>query len=233
MFAQMLAAEARRRDMAQNPFVVAVADGSCPREVLQEWACDTVAMSRQFIFALCRILSLADHPAVRRSLLHNLLEEEGVVSYTPGGSMHIDPEMRHNQLAQRMARALGATDEQLGATTSVSGYVDRELDAGRWIGPLAFLTVGIETSVPPTFRTMFPALQSRYGLSARDAEFVAIHFEADERHCEEGVAMVSAVATTDALRAEALQGARKGAATWWHFHSGRMRAVRPALSTGA
>jgi pyrroloquinoline quinone (PQQ) biosynthesis protein C len=220
MRAADLLAAARERDVLEAPFVRAVVEGTASRQAIRAWAANLHLGAGVFARRLFTILGLAEEPAVRESLLENLLDEEGVQAFS-GGRLIVDRERRHTALASRMARALGASDEDFARQSAVVTWLDDELAAKRWVGPLAYLTVGFEANIPATFRALHDGLTRHYGADPADLEFLSLHCTADERHSEHAAALLVATATTPALQAEALEGVRRGTAAWFFFHARR------------
>jgi pyrroloquinoline quinone (PQQ) biosynthesis protein C len=221
-FERELLAASREPDIASNPFVRGVGEGAYQPAALRAYAAELAAIAVGFPRVLASILAHCDHPAARRALLENLLEEEGAVAFRPGDGLAIDPARRHGELARRFARAAGAGQAEAPRST----WFDRELRDGRWIGPFAYTAVGVEANVPRAFAVMVPGLRRHYGFADEDLAFLTEHLAADERHGEQGAAVVAEAATTEAARREALDGSRRGAQAWWRFHSKHDRAVR-------
>ena len=157
--------------------------------------------------------------------MENLLEEEGAVSFRPGDGLVAEPSRRHSELGLRFARAAGATEDDLRRPLAGSVWLARELDGGRWIGPLAYVSVGMEANVPPAFGVMIGGLREHYGFTDDELVFLTEHCGADELHGARGAEIVAAVASTPEARREALDGARRGGAAWWHFHRKHARAL--------
>jgi pyrroloquinoline quinone (PQQ) biosynthesis protein C len=86
-----------------------------------------------------------------------------------------------------------------------------------WIGPFAYIAVGTESSIPPTYRLLVPALSEHYGFSDRDMEFLYEHMTVDDRHGQEGAQLIASVATTEEAQRQALEGARRGGNGWWQI----------------
>lgn len=218
-FAESLLASARIAPAETNPIVAGVADGRLSRETVRRYAIAMFAMAESFPRRISSVLALCDDRAVRQSLLGNLLEEEGVVGFVPAEGVRIDPERRHGVMARRFARAAGATDAELDAISSEPArWFLEALRKGDWIGAYSFFAIGFEANVPATFRMLVEPLTAHYGFTGHELEFLYEHFTADERHGAEAALLIAGAATTDARRASAREGARRGGAAWWAFH---------------
>lgn len=215
-FEQLLWEETRRVDFSRLPFVRAVDAGTCPPSVLQAYATELAALATGFPRLLCAILALCDDADVRRAVLSNLLEEEGITAYDDG-HLVLSADGGHGPLAQALARTLGVTGP-LPRTPRTTPWLDDQLRAGRWLGPLAFVTVGYEANVPAVFKPIAAGLHRHYGYSAEDLRYLTMHVAADEEHGAEGVAVIARVSRTPEQREEALDGARRGVLGWYHLH---------------
>ncbi|MFN0084400.1 MAG: iron-containing redox enzyme family protein [Blastocatellia bacterium] len=226
--AQLLDA-ARAPDITQNAFVQGIAEGRHPKTALRDYARELAALAGNLPSVLARLYSHCDDDRARRVLLENLLEETGVASYDSSAGLVIAPHRIHVGMAARFLRATGADATDM--TSRASGeWLTGELDRGRWLGPFAYVCVGIEANVPRAFRLLFAGLRAHYGFSDEDLEFFTEHFIADEKHGALGAGVAAAAAGTDALRQEAFRGARRGALAFWHLHQ---RHARRARSAGA
>jgi pyrroloquinoline quinone (PQQ) biosynthesis protein C len=232
-FERQLFKAARESEITTNPFVLGVRDGRCPTEALRDYATDLAILASGFPRVLSSILACCDAPDVRRALLANLLEEEGVVSFQSGAGLLIEPQRHHGAMAWRLARAAGANESDAPQLETGSRWLSEELHAGRWIGPLAFITLGYEAHVPPTFRLLLEGLRQHYHFAEADLVFLTEHLDADERHGAEGAALIARVAVTAELQAQAIAGARRGAKDWHLFHRKHARALRKSARHAA
>src|SRR5207302_9801324 len=73
----------------------------------------------------------------------------------------------------------------------------------------AGLLVGLESQVPGIYKRNLPPLKAHYGFSDHEAEFFAIHSEADEVHGERGYQIVERHSTTTEKQAEAAAAGRE------------------------
>lgn len=211
--------DAARMPVESNPLVTRIADGTLSRDLLRQYSISLASIAESFPKRITAVLSICDDMNVRRSLLGNLLEEEGVVAFVPAEGVQVQEERRHGVMARRFAHAAGATDEALEAYTSQPArWFSDAIRANDWIGAYSFFAIGFEANVPATFRSIVEPLTALYGFSAHELEFFYEHFTADERHGIEAAQLIADAATDDAKRASALEGSRRGGAAWLAFH---------------
>lgn len=228
-FVDSLLAVARPAPIETHPFIVALRNGSLSTEAVRDYAVAIARIGGAFPYRLASVLAVCDHQEIRRSLISNLLEEEGVVGYTPGEHVRVDSKRRHGEMGCRFARAAGATDAEIGAVPlRHARWFGEALGRGDWLGAFAYFAVGQEANVPATFRLILDPLLEHYGFRRDDLEFLTEHFEADERHGLESAHLIARVAETPEARQRALEGARRGGVAWWALH--RTHAVRLAMS---
>jgi pyrroloquinoline quinone (PQQ) biosynthesis protein C len=227
--AESLLAAARVSPVEANPIVTGVVAGTLPREVVRRYAVTIAAMAEAFPRRICAVLSICDEADVRRSLLGNLLEEEGVTAILPEHGLRVDPERRHGTIARRFARAAGATDADVDAiqVPPARWFADAIRD-GDWIGAFSFFAIGFEANVPATFRALVDPLITNYGFTGDELAFLYEHFTADERHGVESAYLIARVATDGARRGRALEGARRGGIGWRALHRSIALAHVPA-----
>jgi pyrroloquinoline quinone (PQQ) biosynthesis protein C len=217
-FAESLLAVARVAPAKANPIVAGVSEGRLSRETVRRFAIQLTAIAESFPRRITAVLSICDNEEVRRSLLGNLLEEEGVVGFVPAEGVRIEHERRHGVMARRFAHAAGATDAELDAASAESArWFADAVRNGDWIGAYSFFAIGFEANVPEAFRALVEPLTAHYGFTGHELEFLYEHFTADERHGTEAAHLIARAATTDALRSRAREGARRGGAAWWAF----------------
>lgn len=228
-FAETLLAAARVAPVETNPIVSGVADGTLPREVVRQYAVSIAAMADAFPRRISAVLSICDDLEVRRSLLGNLLEEEGVVEIVHELGVRIDHERRHSTVARRFARGAGATDAEVQSLQiPASRWFADAIRNENWIGAFSYFAIGFEANVPATFRALVDPLIANYGFTRDDLEFLYEHFTADERHGIESAHLIARAAYDQPRRQRALEGARRGGAAWWAFHRSIALALVPA-----
>jgi pyrroloquinoline quinone (PQQ) biosynthesis protein C len=229
-FAEELYAAARPFPIDTHPLIASVRNGTCSREEIHAFALRLASSTRSFNRSLFAILGVCTDLRAVRALLTNVLEEEGVLSYAPGQGATFDPDRRHPALARRFALAAGVTENELDALNVTPPRWFRDaLAAGNWLGPYAFVAVGTEANIPPTFRLLIPALRERYGFSNDDLDFFIEHVTVDDRHAMDGARTIETIAATPESRRQALVGARRGAMSWWQMLAKHVES-RPSVS---
>jgi pyrroloquinoline quinone (PQQ) biosynthesis protein C len=211
--------------METHPFLAALAEGRVSRDVVRRYAASLATVASGFPDRIARVLAICPEPEVRRSLLGNLLEEEGVVRYVAGHPLDVRDDRNHSVMARRFARAAGATDADLQPAGN-SRWFTQALAANDWLGAFAYFAIGFEANVPATFRLVNATLQRHYGMGEHDLEFIIEHMSADERHGVESAELIERIATSEDAKARALEGARRGGAAWWALHRSFLPALR-------
>lgn len=215
-FADELFAAAQPVPIATHPFVVQVRNGQASREAIRSFALHVAAATESFVRALYAVLSVCTDVGARQAFIGNVLEEEGAISFVPGIGAKFDEARRHPAMARRFTRAAGVADHEIDAfKVAPPNWFGRQISAGNWIGPFAYIAIGTEANIPPTYRELIPALAGHYGFSESDLEFLIEHVSADDRHGLEGAMLLASIAGTDeSARRQALEGARRGGRGW-------------------
>lgn len=222
-FARSLLEAARPFDVTRNPLLVALREGTLSSEALTRYCVTTARSAASFPGVINSVLAICPEPRVREALIGNLLEEEGVQSFTAGQRVTADPQRRHAALAYRLAKAAGATDAELAIPMRPLRWFESALRDQQWIAAFAFFAVGYEANIPPLYRELMLLLRERHGFTAHDLEFLSEHVTADERHGLEAAHLIAETATSSELQRQALDGARLGGLAWWHVHRSHAR----------
>jgi pyrroloquinoline quinone (PQQ) biosynthesis protein C len=215
-----LLACAHARPIGNNIFIRRLCKGEYSREELRPYGQMIFRLSESFPMTLAAILSICPRKDLRVHLLKNLFEEEGMVPCDDGRGFVYDPERRHSEIAKRFTRALSIPDENLDLARSPNStrWLDRALRERRWLPILAYITVGIESNIPRTFKLIVPALRRFYGFSDHQLAFLIEHIEADEAHGSLSAEIIACAVGSPADRKEALEGVRRGSTAWWQIH---------------
>jgi len=200
-FSRELIETARSFDVAATPFLRSLDAGTCDRKTIAEYALNLAALAKRFPRVLASVYAICPNGGVRRSLLANLREEKG-----------------HPAMARRLALAAGVDDRAIDSATWSAPRFGDLLQRQEWLGAFAWMSVGIEANVPGTFALVIAPLKRHYGFADDDLAFLTEHLTADERHGSDAAKLIAGIATTDEMRAQALEGARLGAAAWWLMH---------------
>lgn len=229
MDADLLWNEVRRRHAAPQTFLDLIDTGRCPRSVLGEYAMELAALAAGFPRLLGAMLAACEDREARRIIVANLLEEEGWAC--EGGALRSNG-MEHAALARRLADTFGVPATQPLPIVR-NRWIVGELERGRWLGPLAFVTVGYEANVPAVFSRLTHALETRYGYTREQLAYLHLHVAADAEHGADGVEVLARAADTPDRAAEALAGARRGITAWYHLHRRYAQRISAAETSSA
>jgi pyrroloquinoline quinone (PQQ) biosynthesis protein C len=179
-------------------FYKSVLNGELSREQLKKWALNLFYVTGQHIRAFGGIflntgLGSLDQK-IRRHIAENLIDEETIMGRGDDA---------HWMLSMRLAKALGATDEEVMhpvvAKESVE-YVNWVIELGRkeyGLVTLAAMSIGGETRSDDSMRGFVKALRDHYQLTKDDLAFFYAHMGEAEAHGEPVFDMVREYATTE------------------------------------
>lgn len=217
-FAQELLRAAQPEPIETHPFVIQVVNGEASPEAIRSFALHIASATESFVRALYAVLSVCTDVRARQSFIGNVLEEEGATGYTPGIGATFSEARRHPAMARNFTRAAGVADHDIDAfEVGPPKWFGRQIAARNWIGPFAYIAVGTEANIPPTYRLIIPALAEHYGFTPDGLEFLVEHVTADDRHGLDGAMLIESIATTETARQQALEGARRGGRGWWEI----------------
>jgi pyrroloquinoline quinone (PQQ) biosynthesis protein C len=192
-------------------FYSAVLNGELTREQLKRWALNLFYVTGQHIRAFGGIfLNTGLGPLdqkIRRHIVENLIDEETAMGRGDDA---------HWMLSMRLAKALGATDEEIlhpVVAREAVEYVDWVIELGRreyGLVTLAAMSIGGETRSDRSMKGFVRALREHYGLSREDLEFFYAHMGEAEAHGEPVFDMVREYATTE----ERQRKIRESIRTW-------------------
>ena len=179
-------------------FYQGLIDGKLSRHQLKSWALNLFYVTGQHIRAFGGIfmntgLGPMDQ-RIRRHIVENLIDEETVMGRG---------EDAHWMLSMRLAKALGATDEELMHPTvarEAVEYVDWVIELGRreyGLVTLAAMSIGGETRSDSSMKGLVRALREKYGLTKDDLGFFYAHIGEAEAHGEPVFEMVSEYADSE------------------------------------
>lgn len=215
----------REMNMGAHPFLTALAGGTCPRQAIRRYAVETYVLASAFPQRLASLMAMCPHSRVRLELVRNLLEEEGITSFD-GERIVQRQDRHHGQIARRFAHAAGVDDEELARAQHEERrpiWVDQAIAEKRLCTALAYLTVGFEGCVPPTYTLLVSALEGNYGFSRDDLEFFILHMTADVDHARFGAEMIATLVSGEADREEAVTGVKRATTAWWWWHRSFVR----------
>jgi pyrroloquinoline-quinone synthase len=188
----------------RDPIFDAIRTGQISRTGLKLWTLQASLIVHPFTRFVSGIHANCPHRDAQALLTENLWEEHGKGN----------PERDHYQLIRRLAKALGATDEELDnarplpEATDYINYCLRITHDHSFIEGMTAIGVGIEYSIPHFFGMFAESLQTHYGLSKEDAEYLLIHVGEDEDHAERSLELLEKYADTDELQEKAKQALR-------------------------
>jgi pyrroloquinoline quinone (PQQ) biosynthesis protein C len=179
-------------------FYQSVLAGELSREQLKKWALNLFYVTGQHIRAFGGIflntgLAPLDQK-IRRHIVENLMDEETVMGRGDDA---------HWMLSMRLAKALGATDEEVMSPVVAKeavDYVDWVIELGRreyGLITLAALSIGGETRSDDAMKGFLKSLSEKYNLSREALEFFYAHLGEAEAHGEPVYEMVREYATTE------------------------------------
>jgi pyrroloquinoline quinone (PQQ) biosynthesis protein C len=179
-------------------FYKSVISGEMSREQLKKWALNLYYVTGQHIRAFGGIfmntgLTPLDQK-IRRHIVENLIDEETVMGRGDDA---------HWMLSMRLAKALGATDEEVQhpvVPKESVDYVNWVIELGRkeyGLVTLAAMSIGGETRRDESAKGFVTALKEKYGLSREDLEFFYAHMGEAEAHGDPVYDMVEEYATTE------------------------------------
>jgi pyrroloquinoline quinone (PQQ) biosynthesis protein C len=179
-------------------FYQSLINGQLSRDQLKSWALNLFYVTGQHIRAFGGIfmntgLGPMDQ-RIRRHIVENLIDEETIMGRGDDA---------HWMLSMRLAKALGATDEEVMQPTVAKEsveYVDWVIELSRreyGLVTLASMSIGGETRSDSSMKGLLRALRDKYDLSKEDLEFFYAHVGEAEAHGEPVFEMVSEYADTD------------------------------------
>ncbi len=192
-------------------FYRGILKGELTREQLKRWALNLFYVTGQHIRAFGGIfLNTGLGPLdqkIRRHIVENLIDEETILGRGDDA---------HWALSMRLAKALGATEEEIRhpvVAREAVDYVEWVIELGRreyGLVTLAAMSIGGETRSDHSMKGLLRALREKYGLSKEDLGFFYAHMGEAEAHGEPVYEMVREYATTE----ERQQKIRESIRTW-------------------
>jgi pyrroloquinoline-quinone synthase len=199
------------RHLLKHPFYTKWADGTLPREALQEYARQYYAFESSFPRFLSAIHSRTEAADVRQQLLDNLWDEE-------------HGRENHAELWLRFAESIGvsrqdvrgaAPNEKTEALVDLYGTLSREGDVPAAVAAL----YAYERQVPQVAGSKIDGLKRHYDISDGPAlSFFVVHGELDIEHSDAEREMLGQL-STDADPQPIEQATRAALDAWWDFLS--------------
>lgn len=178
-FWQALEARIASYDLLKHPFYQAWSKGELTAQDLREYATDYYHHVSAFPTYLSALHAQLPDSALRRSVLENLMDEEGIGS----------PDRRpHSELWMDFAKGMGADAGQVKQSDPVAevkdliaafrGFMQQETAAA-----LAAL-YAYESQVPRIACEKAEGLEKHYGADARTCRYFTLHQTADVHHAQ-------------------------------------------------
>ncbi len=192
------------QDTTRDPIFEAIRTGQISRAGLKLWTLQASLIVYPFTRFVSGIHANCSHRDAQALMAENLWEEHG-----KGKS-----ERDHYQLIRRLAKSLGASDEELDTVcplpeaTDYINYCLRITHDHSFIEGMAAIGVGIEYSIPQFFGMFAESLQNNYGLTKEEVEYLLIHVGEDEDHAERSLELIQKYADTAELQDKAKQALR-------------------------
>ncbi len=210
------------RHLLKHPFYTKWAEGTLPREALQDYARQYYAFESVFPRFISAIHSRTENAAARQQLLENLWDEE-------------HGRDNHAELWLRFAEGIGVSrDDVRGAepndatTALVELYSELSREA-----PVPAAVAGLyayEKQVPDVSATKIDGLKTHYGVDdARATAFFAVHGVLDIEHSGAERDMLGRLAT-DSDEASIHDATSRTLEAWWNFLSA---VDQPAVAAAA
>jgi pyrroloquinoline-quinone synthase len=213
-FFAALDARIARYDLLQHPFYQAWSKGELTRDELREYASEYWHHVAAFPTYLSALHARLEDAPLRRTVLENLADEEGL----PAGRAHSD-------LWMDFAAGMGADSAAVRArtpqpeTAALIWHFRGAMQASPASALAALYTY--ESRVPAIARTKAEGLKQHYGADTATARYFTLHQTADVHHANVWRAAIEAELTAHPEDADAaLDAAENTAAALWNTLGG-------------
>jgi pyrroloquinoline-quinone synthase len=197
-----------RRDLLTHPFYTKWADGTLPKECLQEYVRQYHAFESAFPTFLSALHSRTEDREARQSLLENLWDEE----HGPDN---------HRELWLRFAEGVGVAREDV-ESAAPNPATQALLDTYRRAATEAPVAAGVaavyayEAQVPRVAQAKIDGLRRHYGIVEGPAlEFFEVHGELDVEHSAAERHIVAQASADEAD--EIIEATAEALDAWWDF----------------
>ena len=212
LFWELLEARINQHHLLCHPFYKAWSAGELSREDLREYASDYYHHVAAFPAYLSALHARLEDGNVRRAVLHNLCDEEGIGS----------PDSRsHAELWLDFAEGMGAKREAVCRRSPVKEINDlistfRSLVSQRSTAAALACLYAYESRVPRIAQEKARGLRERYGADALTCGYFNLHKTADVRHARTWRDLLETVlADQPELTEDALSAADQVAQALW------------------
>jgi pyrroloquinoline-quinone synthase len=164
-------------NLLEHPFYQAWSSGELTREELREYASEYWHHVSAFPTYLSALHARLEDAPLRRTVLENLADEEGI----PGGRPH-------SELWMDFATGMGAdasdvrSRELLPETVGLMEHFRRAMQSAPAVALASLYTY--ESRVPAIARTKAEGLKTHYGADAATARYFVLHQTADVHHAQ-------------------------------------------------
>jgi len=226
VFFSALEGRIERYDLLQHPYYQAWSKGELTRDDLREYASEYWHHVSAFPAYLSTLHSQLPDGSLRRTVLENLADEEGLQDGVPHSDLWLD-----------FARGMGADEVAVRSrnlNSETRALVDhyRATMASSTAEALAAL-YAYESRVPAIARTKAEGLEQHYGTDAATRRYFTLHTTADVHHARVWRDLLSAELAAHPEQSEpALQAAEDAARALWITLDG-IEAGRQARLTAA
>jgi pyrroloquinoline quinone (PQQ) biosynthesis protein C len=203
-----------------HPFFAAFAEGKLPLRAMGVY----MAMHYQFVqralasFGVLYARAFA-HEDVRKSLVENLAEEEGLRAIPREGHVPHD----HNELIFRFCQAVGLSEHEVRSIRLTPAWWGRSL---HYAQTLAQEPIGVVLAMQSTQEGQQPALNTEvilpafarhydYPAGSREIEFFTEHAEADIEHSQRQATLCAKYLDTEAVKVRAREVAETACMLRW------------------
>ncbi len=205
-----------RYNLLQHAFYQAWTAGELTREDLREYSAEYWHHVSAFPTYLSALHARMPDGKLRRTVLQNLADEEGMAGNMIGGFADTKP---HSELWMDFARGMGANESEvrereLNAETTALIATFRELMQAEPAAAMAAL-YAYEARVPEIAKTKAAGLQCHYGADAKTTKYFTLHQVADVHHSNVWRTEMNALLAAGADEEAALAAAEKAAAALW------------------
>jgi pyrroloquinoline-quinone synthase len=213
------------RHLLKHPFYTKWADGTLPREALQDYARQYYAFESSFPRYLSALHSRTESAEVRQQLLDNLWDEE-------------HGRENHAELWLRFAEGIGVSrddvrnaprNEKTQALVDLYSDLSREAPVAAGVGAL----YAYERQVPQVVTSKIDGLKEHYGITDGPAlTFFVVHGMLDVEHSGAEREMLGQLAA-DADPQPIEDATRRALDAWWDFLSAVDQPQKAGVAAGA
>jgi len=199
------------RHLLKHPFYTKWAEGTLPREALQEYARQYYAFESSFPRYISAIHSRTESASARQQLLDNLWDEE-------------HGRDNHAELWLRFAEGIGVSRDDVRSADrneATQSLVDlyAELSQNAPVPAAVAALYAYERQVPQVSESKIEGLKTHYGMDdPRETAFFAVHGVLDIEHSGAERAMLGEL-TTEADHPDVQDATSRTLEAWWNFLS--------------